>query len=161
MAPRQPSIKMKQIEGGWLAQTQGPPMIDWNSIESVTKKEFTESDIMLAKFGTSVISEVKSNAILLVSTTDTGFATVGVGPGQTSRVEAVRIAARRAGDRAKGCMMISDAFFPFRDGIDTANEIGVESVVQPGGSMRDSDSILAANEHDMSMIFTNRRLFLH
>ena len=56
MAPRQPSIKMKQIEGGWLAQTQGPPMIDWNSIESVTKKKFTESDIMLAKFGTSVIS---------------------------------------------------------------------------------------------------------
>lgn len=161
MAPRQPSIKMKQIEGGWLAQTQGPPMIDWNSIESVTKKEFTESDIMLAKFGTAVISDVKSNAILLVSTTKTGFATVGVGPGQTSRVEAVRIAARRAGDRAKGSMMISDAFFPFRDGIDTANEIGVESIVQPGGSMRDSDSISAADEHDMAMIFTNRRLFLH
>ena len=151
----------KQIEGGWLAQTQGPPKIDWNSIESVTKKEFTESDIMLAKFGTAVISDVKSNAILLVSTTKTGFATVGVGPGQTSRVEAVRIAARRAGDRAKGSMMISDAFFPFRDGIDTANEIGVESIVQPGGSMRDSDSITAADEHDMSMIFTNRRLFLH
>ena len=136
-------------------------MIDWNSIKSVTKKEFTESDIMLAKFGTAVISDVKSNAILLVSTTKTGFATVGVGPGQTSRVEAVRIAARRAGDRAKGSMMISDAFFPFRDGIDTANEIGVESIVQPGGSMRDSDSISAADEHDMSMIFTNRRLFLH
>ena len=116
---------------------------------------------MLAKFGTAVISDVKSNAILLVSTTKTGFATVGVGPGQTSRVEAVRIAARRAGDRAKGSMMISDAFFPFRDGIDTANEIGVESIVQPGGSMRDSDSITAADEHDMSMIFTNRRLFLH
>ena len=116
---------------------------------------------MLAKFGTAVISDVKSNAILLVSTTKTGFATVGVGPGQTSRVEAVRIAARRAGDRAKGSMMISDAFFPFRDGIDTANEIGVESIVQPGGSMRDSDSISAADEHDMSMIFTNRRLFLH
>ena len=116
---------------------------------------------MLAKFGTTVISEVKSNAILLVSSTTSGFATVGVGPGQTSRVEAVRIAARRAGDRAKDSMMVSDAFFPFRDGIDAASEIGVSSIIQPGGSMRDSDSIAAANEHGISMIFTHKRLFLH
>ena len=81
--------------------------------------------------------------------------------GQTSRVEAVRIAARRAGDRAKGSMMVSDAFFPFRDGIDTAHEIGVTTVVQPGGSMRDQESIDAADEHGMAMIFTSQRLFLH
>jgi len=104
---------------------------------------------------------VKSNAILLVARTETGCATVGVGPGQTSRVEAVRIAARRAGDRARGSMMVSDAFFPFRDGIDTAHEIGVATVVQPGGSMRDQDSIDAANEHGMAMLFTSTRLFLH
>jgi phosphoribosylaminoimidazolecarboxamide formyltransferase/IMP cyclohydrolase len=97
----------------------------------------------------------------LVAATETGFATVGVGPGQTSRVEAVRIAARRAGSRAVGSMMVSDAFFPFRDGIDTANEIGVTTVVQPGGSMRDQESIDAADEHGMSMLFTNQRLFLH
>ena len=115
----------------------------------------------MAKFGTSVISDVKSNAILLVSSSQTGFATVGIGPGQTSRVEAVRIAARRAGNRAKGSMMISDAFFPFRDGIDTANEIGVAAIVQPGGSIRDPESILAADEHGMSMVFTKTRLFLH
>ena len=84
-----------------------------------------------------------------------------MGPGQTSRVEAGRIAARRAGERAKGSMMVSDAFFPFRDGIATAHEIGVTTVVQPGGSMRDQESIDAADEHGMAMIFTGQRLFLH
>ena len=98
---------------------------------------------------------------MLVDRTPTGFATVGIGPGQTSRVEAVRIAARRAGDRAKGSMMVSDAFFPFRDGIDAAHDIGVTSIVQPGGSIRDQESIDAANEHKMSMIFTGTRLFRH
>ena len=98
---------------------------------------------------------------MLVAQTETGFATVGVGPGQTSRVEAVRIAARRAGDRAKGSMMVSDAFFPFRDGIDTAHEIGVTTVVQPGGSMRDQEVIDAANEAGMAMLFTGVRHFRH
>ncbi len=115
----------------------------------------------LARFGSTVLSEVKSNSIVLVAQTDSGFATVGVGPGQTSRVEAVRIAARRAGERAAGSMMVSDAFFPFRDGIDTAHEIGVTTVVQPGGSMRDQECIDAADEHGMAMIFTGQRLFLH
>jgi phosphoribosylaminoimidazolecarboxamide formyltransferase/IMP cyclohydrolase len=108
-----------------------------------------------------VLAEVKSNAIILVTRTETGCATVGVGPGQTSRVEAVRIAARRAGNRAAGSMMLSDAFFPFRDGIDAAHEIGVATVVQPGGSVRDQESIDAANEHGMAMLFTGTRLFLH
>ena len=104
---------------------------------------------------------MKSNSVVLVDRTPTGFATVGIGPGQTSRVEAVRIAARRAGNRAQGSMMVSDAFFPFRDGIDAAHEIGVTSIVQPGGSIRDQESIDAANEHAMSMIFTGTRLFRH
>ena len=108
-----------------------------------------------------MLAEVKSNAISLVVRTAAGCATVGVGPGQTSRVEAVRIAAHRAGERAVGSMMVSDAFFPFRDGIDAAHEIGVKTVVQPGGSMRDQESIDAANEHGMAMLFTNTRLFLH
>ena len=108
-----------------------------------------------------MLAEVKSNAIVLVAETETGFATVGVGPGQTSRVEAVRIAARRAGERAAGSTMVSDAFFPFRDGIDTAHEIGVATVVQPGGSVRDQEAIDAANEHGMAMLFTGTRLFLH
>ena len=159
--PREEELRIRQLDGGWVAQIQGPPSIDWNEVKCVTKVVGDADLVSLARFGSTVLSEVKSNSIVLVAITETGFATVGVGPGQTSRVEAVRIAARRAGDRAIGSMMVSDAFFPFRDGIDTANEIGVTTVVQPGGSMRDQESIDAANEHGMSMFFTGQRLFLH
>ena len=159
--PRSDEVRMRQLDGGWLAQVQGPPSIDWGEVDCVTDKQTDTSEIALARFGATVLAEVKSNAIILVTRTDTGCATVGVGPGQTSRVEAVRIAARRAGDRAIGSMMVSDAFFPFRDGIDAANDIGVSTVVQPGGSVRDQESIDAANEHGMAMLFTGTRLFLH
>ena len=115
----------------------------------------------MAKFGCTVLSEVKSNSIALVSKTDTGMATVGIGPGQTSRVEAVHIAANRAGPQAAESMMISDAFFPFRDGVEAANKIGVKAIIQPGGSIRDQEVIDAADEYGMSMLFTNKRLFLH
>jgi phosphoribosylaminoimidazolecarboxamide formyltransferase/IMP cyclohydrolase len=154
-------VRMRQLDGGWLAQVQGPPGIDWDEVNCVTDKQVDASEIALARFGATVLAEVKSNAIILVARTATGCATVGVGPGQTSRVEAVRIAARRAGERAAESMMVSDAFFPFRDGIDAANDIGVASVVQPGGSVRDQESIDAANEHGMAMLFTGTRLFLH
>lgn len=153
--------KIRQVEGGWLSQTQGPPKIDWKKTRSVTNISLDDEQLKLARFGTSVIAEVQSNAIILVKETETGLATIGVGPGQTSRVEAVRIAARRAGERARGSMMISDAFFPFRDGIDTSNEIGIDSVVQPGGSIRDDEVIEAANEHGIAMLFTGTRLFRH
>ena len=161
MGPRAERLSLRQVSGGWLAQVQGPPAIEWDNAKCVTDRQMEDGQISLARFGCAVLSEVKSNAIILVSKTATGFATVGVGPGQTSRVEAVRIASRRAGDRAHGSMMVSDAFFPFRDGIDSANEIGVSSVVQPGGSVRDQESIDAANEHGISMLFTGTRLFLH
>ncbi len=157
--PEGPTIR--QVQGGWLSQEQGPPRIDWANARSVTTRPLDEEEIKLARFGTSVIAEVQSNAIILVRKTDTGFSTVGIGPGQTSRVEAVRIAARRAGDRALGAMMVSDAFFPFRDGIDTSNDIGISSIVQPGGSIRDDEVIEAANEHGMAMLFTGTRLFRH
>ena len=161
MGPRAERLSLRQVSGGWLAQVQGPPAIEWDNAKCVTDRQMEDGQISLARFGCAVLSEVKSNAIILVSKTATGLATVGVGPGQTSRVEAVRIASRRAGDRAQGSMMVSDAFFPFRDGIDSANEIGVSSVVQPGGSVRDQESIDAANEHGISMLFTGTRLFLH
>jgi len=161
MEPREDEVRVRQVDGGWLAQVQGPPAVEWDEAECVTERNMDSDDMALARFGSAILSEVKSNAIILVSNVDGGCCTVGVGPGQTSRVEAVRIAARRAGDRAKGSMMVSDAFFPFRDGIDSANEIGVVSVVQPGGSVRDQDSIDAANEHGISMLFTGTRMFLH
>ena len=159
--PREDELRIRQLDGGWVAQIQGPPSVDWDSVKCVTKTQGTPESISLARFGSTVLSEVKSNSVVLVAQTNTGFSTVGVGPGQTSRVEAVRIAARRAGDRAVGSMMVSDAFFPFRDGIDTANEIGVTTVVQPGGSIRDQECIDAADEHGISMFFTGQRLFLH
>ena len=90
-----------------------------------------------------------------------GLATVGIGPGQTSRVEAVKIAARRAGDRGQGCILASDAFFPFKDGIEQAAAAGAASIVQPGGSIRDQEVIDEANARGMSMLFTSQRLFRH
>lgn len=161
LSARKDELRIRQIEGGWVVQIQGPPNIDWSTAKCVTKRSTNEDEILLAKFGCTVLSEVKSNSVALVSKTDTGIATVGIGPGQTSRVEAVHIAARRAGPQAAESMMISDAFFPFRDGIEAANKIGVKTIIQPGGSIRDQEVIDAANEYGMSMIFTNKRLFLH
>ena len=153
--------QFRQIDGGWLAQTEGAPVIDWSDVRCVTKVEADPTQVDLARFGVAVCAQVKSNCVIFIQPTDTGFATVGIGPGQTSRVEAVRIAARRAGDRAKGAMMVSDAFFPFRDGIDTSHKMGITAVVQPGGSIRDQEVIEAADEHGITMLFTGTRLFRH
>ena len=150
-------IVAKQINGGWLLQTERAPRIDPGLARSVTSNEPNEDEMAAMKFGMVVCEQVKSNSVIFVK----GTKTVGIGPGQTSRVEAVRIAARRAGEEAKGAVMVSDAFFPFRDGIDAANEIGIASIVQPGGSIRDQEVIDAANEHNMSMLFTGVRLFRH
>ena len=150
-------LAAKKISGGWMIQTEEAPVIDWGKAEVVTTIKPTDDEIASMKFGIKVCEQVKSNSVIFVK----GTKTVGIGPGQTSRVEAVRIAARRAGDNAKNAIMISDAFFPFRDGIDAASEIGIGSVVQPGGSIRDEEVIEAANEHEMSMLFTGVRLFRH
>tara|TARA_B110000438_G_scaffold300432_1_gene352814 strand:- start:7835 stop:9502 length:1668 start_codon:yes stop_codon:yes gene_type:complete len=161
MTPLDMCAQFRQIDGGWLAQTEGAPIIDWSEVRCVTKVQTDSTQVDLARFGVAVCAQVKSNCIIFIQPTTTGFATVGIGPGQTSRVEAVRIAARRAGDSAQGAMMVSDAFFPFRDGIDTSHEIGITAVVQPGGSIRDAEVIEAADEHGMTMLFTGVRLFRH
>tara|TARA_B110000444_G_scaffold261557_1_gene315281 strand:- start:3544 stop:5187 length:1644 start_codon:yes stop_codon:yes gene_type:complete len=147
----------KPIEGGWLVQTEEAPVIDWDKAKVVTKKSPSEEEIASMKFAVRICEQVKSNAIVMVQ----GTATVGIGPGQTSRVEAVRIAARRAGERAKGCVLASDAFFPFKDGLEQAAESGASSIVQPGGSIRDQEVIDAADELGVSMLFTGHRLFRH
>ncbi len=147
----------KPIEGGWLVQTEEPPVIDWDKAKVVTKKSPSEAEIASMKFAVRICEQVKSNAIVMVQ----GTATVGIGPGQTSRVEAVRIAARRAGERAKGCVLASDAFFPFKDGLEQAADAGAASIVQPGGSIRDQEVIDAADERGLSMLFTGHRLFRH
>jgi phosphoribosylaminoimidazolecarboxamide formyltransferase/IMP cyclohydrolase len=147
----------KPIEGGWLVQTEEPPVIDWDKAKVVTEIAPTAEEIASMKFAVRICEQVKSNAIVMVQ----GLATVGIGPGQTSRVEAVKIAARRAGDRGQGCILASDAFFPFKDGIEQAAAAGAASIVQPGGSIRDQEVIDEANARGMSMLFTSQRLFRH
>ena len=141
LAPLERKRILKQIEGGWIVQTEEPPIIDWASAKTVTERAVTNEEIDSMKFAVRVCEQVKSNAIVMVQ----GLATVGIGPGQTSRVEAVRIAARRAGERAKGSVLASDAFFPFADGLEQAAEAGASAIVQPGGSIRDQEVIDAAN----------------
>lgn len=157
LAPLERKRILKQIEGGWIVQTEEPPIIDWDSARTVTEKEVTRDEMDSMKFAVRVCEQVKSNAIVMVQ----GLATVGIGPGQTSRVEAVRIAARRAGERAHGCVLASDAFFPFADGLEQAAAAGASSIVQPGGSIRDQEVIDAANRLGVSMLFTGHRLFRH
>ncbi|MBS74121.1 MAG: bifunctional phosphoribosylaminoimidazolecarboxamide formyltransferase/inosine monophosphate cyclohydrolase [Euryarchaeota archaeon] len=157
LAPLQRRTVRKEVEGGWLVQTEEPPIIDWSKAEVVTDKTPSKEQIDSMKFAVRVCEQVKSNAIVMVQ----GLATVGIGPGQTSRVEAVRIASRRAGDRAQGSVLASDAFFPFKDGIEQAAEAGASAIVQPGGSIRDQEVIDEANARGMSMLFTKHRLFRH
>ena len=157
LAPLERKRILKQIEGGWIVQTEEAPIIDWSTAKTVTEKKVTQEEIDSMKFAVRVCEQVKSNAIVMVQ----GLATVGIGPGQTSRVEAVRIAARRAGERADGCVLASDAFFPFADGLEQAAAAGAASIVQPGGSIRDQEVIDAANRLGVSMLFTGHRLFRH
>src|SRR5437867_12716202 len=109
------------------------------------------------RFAWLVCKHVKSNAIVLAK----DRMVVGVGAGQMSRVDSVHLAARKAGERSRGSVLASDAFFPFRDNIDEAAKAGVIAVIQPGGSMRDQDSIQACDEHGMAMVFTGVRHFRH
>jgi phosphoribosylaminoimidazolecarboxamide formyltransferase/IMP cyclohydrolase len=108
-------------------------------------------------FAWKVNKHVKSNSIVFAK----DKATVGIGAGQMSRVDAVKIATKKAGGRAKGAVMSSDAFFPFRDGIDEAAKAGITAVIQPGGSIRDKEVIEAVNEHNIAMVFSDIRLFYH
>ena len=157
LAPLERILVKKPIEGGWIVQTEEAPIIDWSKAKVVTKVEPSQAEIDSMKFAVRVCEQVKSNAIVMVQ----GTATVGIGPGQTSRVEAVKIAARRAGDRAKGCVLASDAFFPFKDGLEQAANSGASAIVQPGGSIRDQEVIDAADDLGVSMLFTGHRLFRH
>ena len=157
LAPLPRKTVRKPIEGGWLIQTEEAPVIDWNKAKVVTENTPNEEQIASMKFAVRVCEQVKSNAIVMVQ----GLATVGIGPGQTSRVEAVRIAARRAGERGKGCVLASDAFFPFKDGIEQAAQAGAAAIVHPGGSIRDQEVIDEANARGIAMLFTGHRLFRH
>ncbi len=156
--PRQGGLELRLIAGGGgLIQDADVVTETRGDMKVVTSREPTEEEWADLLFAWIVAARVKSNAIVFA----TGRATVGVGAGQMSRVDSVHIASRKAGERSRGAVMASDAFFPFRDGIDQAAEAGIAAVIQPGGSVRDDEVIAAADERDMAMVFTGRRHFRH
>lgn len=148
---------LKKIVGGLLAQSRDKPILNKKDIKVVTKRNSTKEELEQMIFAFKVTNHVKSNSIVLVKDN----VTVGIGAGQMSRVDSVKIAASKAGKKAKGSVMSSDAFFPFRDGIDEAAKAGITAIIQPGGSIKDKEVIQAANEHNISMVFTGIRLFWH
>jgi phosphoribosylaminoimidazolecarboxamide formyltransferase/IMP cyclohydrolase len=153
-------LQLRTIEGGLLAQDCDDGRVDIASAKVVTQRQPTAAELRDLSFAWIVVKFVKSNAIVLAR----DGATIGIGAGQPSRVMSARIAALKA-EEAKldvgGTVLASDAFFPFRDGIDAAAERRVMAVVQPGGSMRDEEVIKAADEHGMTMVFTGMRHFRH
>ncbi len=152
----------KPIVGGRLVQERDLQSISVDDLEIVTEREPTDEELESMVFAWQTLKHVKSNGILFADGTET----VGIGMGQVSRVDAVRLAAMKAdehaeGKDAEGAVMASDAFFPFPDGIEEAAKAGIEAVVQPGGSVNDDDVIEAADEHGMAMAFTGQRSFRH
>ncbi|AHJ00952.1 bifunctional phosphoribosylaminoimidazolecarboxamide formyltransferase/IMP cyclohydrolase [Vibrio parahaemolyticus] len=151
---------VKRVNGGLLVQDRDQGMVSLDDLKVVSKRQPTEEELKDALFCWKVAKYVKSNAIVYAK----GDMTIGVGAGQMSRVYSAKIAGIKAADEGlevAGSVMASDAFFPFRDGIDAAAEAGIKCVIQPGGSMRDDEVIAAADEHGMAMIFTGMRHFRH
>jgi phosphoribosylaminoimidazolecarboxamide formyltransferase/IMP cyclohydrolase len=154
------ALDVKRVRGGFLVQERTPPLTDESTWKVVTERAPTDAERENLSFAWRAVASVKSNAIVLTR----DQATIGIGAGQMSRVDAAFIAvhkARLAGHETKGSALGSDAFFPFRDGIEQAAEAGVTAIIQPGGSVRDQEVIAAANERGMTMVFTGRRLFRH
>lgn len=155
-----PAWDYKKVNGGLLVQDRDLGEITQGDLKVVSKVQPTAEQIEDLLFCWKVAKSVKSNAIVYANK----LQTIGVGAGQMSRVYSAKVAGIKAADEGlevKGCVMASDAFFPFRDGIDAAAEAGISAIIQPGGSMRDQEVIDAANEHGMAMVFTGMRHFKH
>jgi phosphoribosylaminoimidazolecarboxamide formyltransferase/IMP cyclohydrolase len=154
------ALDYKRVNGGLLVQDRDLGMITLDDLKVVSKLQPTEQQMKDLLFAWKVAKYVKSNAIVYAANGQT----VGVGAGQMSRINSARIAgikAEHAGLEVKGSVMASDAFFPFRDGIDNAGQAGIAAVIQPGGSIRDEEVIAAADEHGMAMVLTGMRHFRH
>ncbi|HLT64258.1 MAG TPA: bifunctional phosphoribosylaminoimidazolecarboxamide formyltransferase/IMP cyclohydrolase, partial [Pseudohongiella sp.] len=150
----------KRVNGGLLVQDRDIHQISRSDLTVVSKRQPTEQEISDLMFAWTVAQFVKSNAIVYCKNQQT----IGIGAGQMSRVYSAKIAGIKAADEnlvVEGSVMASDAFFPFRDGIDAAAKAGITAVIQPGGSMRDAEVIAAADEHGMAMVFTGIRHFRH
>ena len=147
--------QIKSVRGGILVQDFNDKLAD--EYESVTEKKVDESQQRDIEFGLKVVKHVKSNAIVVVK----GGQTLGIGAGQMNRVGSCKIALEQAGEKARGAVLASDAFFPMRDSADIAAEYGIAAIVQPGGSIRDQESIDACNEKGVAMVFSKIRHFKH
>jgi phosphoribosylaminoimidazolecarboxamide formyltransferase/IMP cyclohydrolase len=156
-AEQRAGVELKQIGGGMLVQTRDNHKLDPAELNIVTTRKPTDDEIRALLFAWIVCKHTKSNAIVYARADQT----VGVGAGQMSRVDSVKIGAMRAQLPVTGSVLASDAFFPFRDGIDEAARQGITAVIQPGGSVRDEEVIAAANEHGLAMVFTGVRHFKH
>ena len=155
-----PTLDFKSISGGLLVQDKDLGQLDIKDLKCVTKIQPTPEQIKDLLFAWKVAKYVKSNAIVYAK----NLMTIGIGAGQMSRIYSAKIAGIKATDEnlvVEGSVMASDAFFPFRDGIDAAAKAGIKAIIHPGGSLRDKDVIDAANEHDIAMIFTGMRHFKH
>lgn len=155
--PGWPELDVRGIDGGLLVQTADDLVAEPSVWRVVTKREPTGAEWDDLEFAWRVVARVSSNAIVLVK----DRCAVGIGAGQQNRRDAGRIAAEKAAGRAIGGACASDAFFPFRDGLDAAADAGVTAVVQPGGSLRDDEVVAAADAHGMAMVFTDERHFRH
>ena len=150
-------MDIKRIGGGLLLQEADELTLDPGKLKVVSKVQPDDATLAELKFAWKVAKHVKSNAIVYARGTET----VGIGAGQMSRVDSARLAIEKANKEVKGCVMASDAFFPFRDSIDAAAEQGIRAIIQPGGSIRDEEVIQAADEHKIAMVFTGIRHFKH
>ncbi|MEO5349529.1 MAG: bifunctional phosphoribosylaminoimidazolecarboxamide formyltransferase/IMP cyclohydrolase [Magnetococcus sp. YQC-3] len=167
VAPEWTMMEMKRVLGGILLQERDTLLLRKPDLRVVSERQPTDAELQDLQFAWKVVKHVKSNAIVYVR----DGCTVGVGAGQMSRVDASRIAVWKAGEAARllgrsgnavaGSVLASDAFFPFRDGVDAAAEAGATAVIQPGGSVRDEEVIAAANAHGLAMLFTGVRHFRH
>ncbi|MEH2156013.1 bifunctional phosphoribosylaminoimidazolecarboxamide formyltransferase/IMP cyclohydrolase [Nostoc sp.] len=152
-----PKDTVKAIAGGFLVQASDDVIADTSQWQVVTERQPTPDELAELLFAWKVCKHVKSNAIVVTS----DRTTLGVGAGQMNRVGSVKIALEQAGEKAKGATLASDGFFPFDDSVKTAAAAGITAIVQPGGSLRDKDSIKAANELALLMVLTGVRHFLH
>jgi len=150
-------LVLRAIDGGFLAQTADSPAFDPSEWRCPTQRQPTESELRGMEFAWHVVSEVRSNAIVITQENQT----VGIGAGQMSRVDSCNLAIAKAQVEVAGCAAASDAFFPFRDGLDVLAAAGVTAIVQPGGSKRDDEVVAAADEHGVTMMMTGQRHFRH
>ncbi|DAC72966.1 MAG TPA: bifunctional phosphoribosylaminoimidazolecarboxamide formyltransferase/inosine monophosphate cyclohydrolase [Thermoplasmata archaeon] len=150
-------LDIRSVVGGYLIQERDVWFADKSTWKIVSKTKPTKEDLCSMDFAVKCVKHIKSNSVVFVKNTRT----VGIGGGQTSRVDAAWIATHKGKDQIKGSIMASDAFFPFRDAVDVAVNAGVKAIIQPGGSIRDKEVIQAANEHGIAMVFTGQRYFRH